>query len=229
MLSPDQRTRLQDNGFILIESVCSDSSLLQLATDLGRAVPCKPGMSFISELRPKEVSAQRTQTFSSAYGLGSFPFHTDTAHWPLPARFVILRDSGETHDRPTLLLPSERLFDKCDSEVLAGSTWKVRGLFGVFLSSIIDFRKDIRITRYDPMCMRAANDAANHVSERLSGTAWNPVRIDWRSNLVVVIDNWRMLHGRGPSRIDDSRSRCLQRVLIFDRKQLPLFSYVLAT
>jgi hypothetical protein len=228
MLSAHQRADLQRRGFVLLKANCPDLELLRIAKDLGPPVPSTPGAPVISELRPRQPLTQKTQTFSSLYGLASFPFHTDTAHWPVPARFVILRDIGESHDRPTLLLPMEKFALACTPQDMTAAIWKVKGPFGTFYCSIIEFANTIRRIRYDPICMRAGNDPAIRVNEALSTKQRKPIRVDWEPSLALIIDNWRILHGRGRSLRDDSRSRCLQRVLIFDNEQLPLFPYVLA-
>lgn len=228
MLSSGQHRSLTDRGFVSVRGDRSGFNLLKLAKSLGNPVPSKPGALVISELRPKRPSEEQTRTFSSVYGLGSFPFHTDTAHWPIPARFVILRDVGISHDRPTLLLPMDQFTDAFDLANISGSIWKIKGPFGSFFSSILAYRNGIRTVRYDPMCMRPANHFAIRFDEMLSARDCQPVRFDWKPSLVLIIDNWRMLHARGASSSDDSRSRCLERVLIFDNEQLPLFPYVLA-
>jgi alpha-ketoglutarate-dependent taurine dioxygenase len=41
-----------------------------------------------------------------------------------------------------------------------------------------------------------------------------PEVVDWEPDLAVVIDNWRMLHGRSSSIVPDAGVRRLQRVVI---------------
>src|SRR5690242_15684363 len=56
-------------------------------------------------IRPQPVCAAPANTLSSRYGMGTFPFHTDTVYWRTPARFIpfhcVNTGSG---GRPTLLL-----------------------------------------------------------------------------------------------------------------------------
>jgi Taurine catabolism dioxygenase TauD, TfdA family len=228
LLSQGQRAQLRDYGFVSMQSEFDDLDLLRIAEDLGRPVPSKPGRSVISELRPTRSSSQQTETFSSVFGLGEFPFHTDTAHWPVPARFVILRDVGRRHDRPTFVLPLRMFLTVCDTKDLVASVWKTTGPMGSFLCSIVNFSNENPAVRYDPLCMHPVNQAATHVAKVLSAIRWKPIRFDWKAHMTLIIDNWRTLHGRGMSVVDDSESRCLQRVLIYKSDHLPLFPYVLA-
>jgi hypothetical protein len=42
------------------------------------------------------------------------------------------------------------------------------------------------------------------------------MQIDWTDGRVLVLDNWRVLHGRGPANVAVKKQRALERVLIAD-------------
>ncbi len=55
-------------------------------------------------------------------------------------------------------------------------------------------------------------DAASILHQALEQAV--EVRLDWRANEVIVIDNWRMLHAREDGDDRDVDSRQLQRILV---------------
>ena len=71
--------------------------------------------------------------------------------------------------------------------------------------------------RYDPGCLEAICDrgrvALALVAERLAST--RPHEHHWAAGDILVIDNWRMLHGRAACDVGSGRS--LARILIDDR------------
>lgn len=142
---------------------------------------------------------------------------------------MILHDAGTTHDRPTLLLPLKAFVAQCDIEDIVDSVWKAFGPFGSFLCSAVNLSTKNPMVRYDPLCMCAANETAKRVSDVLNEMSWNSISVNWRPGMTLVIDNWKTLHGRGAANIDDSHTRFLQRLLVFDKNELPLFPDVLAT
>ena len=95
--------RLDRNGYLLVHDV-PESSLIDVVRYLEpiRVDPRSPEP--IRDIRPESKDSAKTNTLSSRYGTDAFPFHTDTAHWERPARYLALYciDAGEGH-RATLL------------------------------------------------------------------------------------------------------------------------------
>ena len=56
--------------------------------------------------------------------------------------------------------------------------------------------------------------AATTLNERLHSL--EPYVVDWEPDLALVIDNWRILHGRGRSIVRDAGVRRVQRVVIVE-------------
>jgi alpha-ketoglutarate-dependent taurine dioxygenase len=44
-----------------------------------------------------------------------------------------------------------------------------------------------------------------------------PTRIDWTPGKIVILDNWKLLHGREPAEWDEER--VLLRVLVMDQNR----------
>jgi hypothetical protein len=83
-----------------------------------------------------------------------------------------------------------------------------RSFYSTILSS------DHAFLRYDPGCLEAVDlrgqAALSLVAHRLRGAS--PKTHHWRRADILILDNWRVLHGRGPS--DRGSDRLLARLLI---------------
>src|SRR5260370_12977058 len=101
-------TELNTRGWTCVTGSSSRSALLELARSIGRPVP-SPSGELVRELAPKPPAAAGRGTLSKAYGMGAFPLHTDTAFWPVPARYVVLLASGDIR-RYTSVLTFTDLF-----------------------------------------------------------------------------------------------------------------------
>src|SRR5260370_38328854 len=87
-------TELNTRGWTCVTGISSRSALLELARSIGRPVP-SPSGELVRELAPKPPSAAGRGTLSKAYGMGAFPLQPDPPFCPVPARYLVLRASGE--------------------------------------------------------------------------------------------------------------------------------------
>lgn len=196
--------------------ITSRSALLELARSIGRPVP-SPSGEVVKELIPKCQSAAARGTLSGTYGTGSFPLHTDTAFWPLPARYVVLRTRGDTR-RHTSVLTFADLFREGTKELRAladRAVWLVRTPSKSFYCSMRFRSGKSTGWRYDGQCMLPSNDSAIKVQEMLC-TLFSCDRINqinWTGDMAVVLCNWEVLHGRGPSPPDE-KIRIVERIYV---------------
>src|SRR4051794_6145768 len=100
-------SELEFYGWQFVSNISSRDDLIKLAQSLGRPRPSLTG-SIVKELRPVAKHAAQRLTLSATYGLGTFPLHTDTAFWPVPARYVVLRVHGDLRRSTTV-----RTFQNC--------------------------------------------------------------------------------------------------------------------
>jgi alpha-ketoglutarate-dependent taurine dioxygenase len=72
---------------------------------------------------------------------------------------------------------------------------------------------DRAFLRYDPGCLEAIDErgqaALRLIERRLAGSS--PEVHYWRRGDILIIDNWRVLHGRGTS--EQGSGRHLARIL----------------
>jgi hypothetical protein len=193
--------------------------LLDIAKKFGSPISSRAGGNLVDLLRPIPPAAAKRRSMSAVYGMGAFPFHTDSAHFRIPPRLTLLRLApGSVTERPTLL-HDFRALRLCaeDLACLRHDVWYVNGGKGRFLTSILS-RTDYSpfgLVRLDPCCMIPAHPSfkkSADVVEQACDEAL-PIEIDWEPGVTVILDNWRMLHARGPQP-KDSEVRILERVMI---------------
>lgn len=209
---------LDKNGWVdlLVEDHAAlGNRIICLARELGTPVFHRRSQNILHVLTPSRAENAQPNSLSSRHSTGAFPLHVDTAHWTTPCRYVILACAELRHGvRSTTLvdfkameiLPKER-------EILHCLPYKVsngrRSFYGTVLS------KDREFIRYDPGCMRPAIKG-HHELEQVF--AENRIRSQtrkyvWEPGKVLIIDNWRMLHGRGDEETCE-QDRTLYRVLV---------------
>jgi len=185
----------------------SEKDLIELACKLGKIQYSRKNSSqYIDLLTVNQKATQRG--LSSKYKDGEFPFHTDGAYLLTPPNYVVLRCEQEINSCPTIL----SLIDLNDNDLLTlkRDVWLVNGGRGKFYSSILSNTNNKNIIRYDEDCMRPITSIrSKDLIHRLISDS-KKVEINWRRNLTVVIDNWRILHKRSDAK--NSEERVLQRI-----------------
>ena len=76
----------------------------KIAEELG-TIEGGRGRRLVEKIVPQTADTAYPGSLSSKYGLGPLPLHTETAHWPIPCRYVVIgcADAGPT-PTPTVLL-----------------------------------------------------------------------------------------------------------------------------
>ena len=207
---------LETRGWACLTGVTSRSELLELARSIGHPVPSPTG-ELVKELTPTLRADARKGTLSDTYGTGLFPLHTDTAFWPVPSRYVVLRVRGDIR-RHTTVLTFADLLREGTAELYAlaeRSVWLVRTPSKSFYCSMKFRSRGTTGWRYDRQCMIPVNDAAVKVQELLRPLLLGDRihYINWTDDLAVVLCNWEVLHGRGPSPPCEN-GRILERVYV---------------
>ena len=198
-----------------MDGVTSAEDLLEIGDALGQPV-ASPNGEMIREIRVTHSDNARAGTQSATHSTG--PLHTDTAFWPLPARYVILRAMGDIR-RPTTVMSFAHLLEACAPGVLAlvqQSVWLIGNASGnlrKFYCSIRFQTDNSSGMRYDANCMMAANVAAERVDYVLRPLArdCHTDHISWTGSNAAILSNWRVLHGRGPQPPNEG-SRLIQRL-----------------
>ena len=141
-------------------------------------------------------------TYSGRYGLEEFPWHTDFAHWPMPPRFLMLQCVVGFPDVLTRLVDANLVVRAIGETALFRALVRPRRpLSGALPLLRILSRPSPNsvLIRWDEAYIRPATKAGRHgVAEFARALAAQQVRELRLSEPgdTLIIDNWRMLHGR---------------------------------
>lgn len=209
-------TDLSSRGWAVVPGVRSVEDLLAVASKLGQPVQDRFN-TVLRVLTPTVSEKARPGTLSARYGCGPFPLHTDTAFWPQPSRYLVMRVEGD-HRRTTTLVSFQDLIDHLPGNSatdLRRSVWRVHKAQGGSYCSAYFSSRIGSGWRYDGECMVPANASAvrarPHVERVLQDISRTEHR--WQSSQALVIDNWRVLHGRG-SQPESEGPRYLSRIYV---------------
>lgn len=209
------RELLRETGWASVQGITRIDDLVDIARSLGRPIPGRGEV--VRRLTPTPASAARRGTFSARFGEGAFPAHTDTAFWGTPARYLVMYVTGDTR-RHTTLLPFQSVCDAITADLrkeLRRSVWVTSPSSGGIYCSMRFMVGGRSGWRWDSNVMRPANDAAHRLIDHLDPiimTLPNTCFM-WKPGTVLVVDNWRMLHGRA-QRPDAEAQRELYRVYV---------------
>ncbi len=173
------------------------AQLLEIGRTLGTPVALRSTIGIVQELIPSKT-ARFTNSLSATYKDGELPMHTDTAHWLTPCRYLVMgcsKEGGKRRD--TLLLDMSAItMSEVERLLLMSEPFRVvngrRSFYGTVLAP------DRSFIRYDPGCMFPTSNRGKAAMSIFSTLRDNgPIEsIGWREGKILVIDNWRVLHGR---------------------------------
>lgn len=207
---------LSERGFA-ISSGHAAHELLTIGRMFGAPVAEPRDGVLIKPLRPVASGDAPRNTLSAHYGQGPFPLHTEAAYWPVPPRFLILfcvapGDGAQS----TLLVDGSPL---CREQSLTTTPWLVSSGFHPFLGTLVDTNNGEARIRFDGHCMRPLTIAGRRTAAIVKGfiESAEPYRQAWQTGDLLIIDNCRMLHGRGAP-TGETTARLLLKLLVRDRQ-----------
>lgn len=192
-----------------------DDEILRLARTLGEPCAGRSGR-VLEKLSPLQPSMAKTKSLSAAHGVKTLPMHIDGAHLTEPPHFIILAcKCPDSSPVPTVLVRFDELgLTSAELQECEAAPFLVRNGRRSFYSTISSpFRPFLR---FDQECMSPVTRAASDVSRSIAACVLrsDPAIIDWAAGDIVIIDNWRVLHGRGLQSSAASTDRRLIRVSV---------------
>lgn len=192
--------KVDGSGWLTLQTPATNEaevrgSLLDVACRLGDPLPGRNGR-YVERLVPLRQADALPRSLSAIAGLGAQPWHTDAAHRPIPARYLVLAcvDSGKP-SVTTELCEWSSLLPAAWIEAARTEPFLVRNGRHSFYATILS-QKD-SCYRFDPGCMLPTTKQGRELGQIITlGQATKIERINWVLGLIVVIDNWRMLHRR---------------------------------
>lgn len=182
----------------------------RVALGLLGCIDAVEGFSEVQLLTPRTDTSSTPNTYSGNFGTGEFPLHTDLAHWAVPPRYIALRCLSGTNAVTTSVLDSREVVQSVGWEALRMTIVQPRRPLrnGKHLLRLLE--KEIAANseriRWDSIFLKPANsfaagtvaavhDALNHAQ---------PMQFLLRDpGDTLVLDNWRVFHGRSPVSSDE--------------------------
>lgn len=155
------------------------------------------GISTVQSLAPRSKHQATPSSYSGIYGHDSFPLHTDMAHWCVPPRYLMLRCIHPDTKVKTTAVQSNILFEQEDKIDIKRSLFRPRRRLDGRLTVMRLLEDDI--FRWDPVFIKPLNTLARELSDRVSTRLQQikPMQISLEyPGEFLIIDNWKMLHGR---------------------------------
>ena len=193
--------RFAESGWLLLKlsgpSVNAET-LHRIGREFGEVVASQSTAS-VDTLSPRINDNEARSSLSGKFGLDEFPLHNDTAHWTVPARVIVLGCiKSSLHDIPTYLCDTHKIvLSSRGRQLVEASVFFVHnGRFSFYTSILCSNRKYIRC---DPGCMEAEDDNATEALELFSRRKLEKYcnELILKPGDILIIDNWRTLHGRG--------------------------------
>ena len=198
---------LEASGWVRMAAATS-ATARGIVTELTSSMPDGQKTSKYRELRVQEAGDAPPGSMSSIVGTEAQPMHTDGAFLPEPPRYAIFHclhpgSAGRSTriwtldpSRPNMGLPIS--FSKI--------SWIVRPTeCRAFYCPIIDVARGHQRLRYDPLCMAAISKDKHGILAIEDEIARVSLKneIVWAHGDLLVLDNWRCLHGRAGSKFDE--------------------------
>ena len=209
------QANLIEHGYVLLPQHRPSESSERVAESFGETVtPWEGGL--VQRLVPRAVSTPNT--YSGNFGLGQFPLHTDLAHWRVPPRYLLIRCLKGYRDVPTLILDGRVLSKQIGAETLTRAVVRSRRPQAgeMRLLRILQREAGEGLLRWDPLYLRPASRigeiAVADMAKCVAAASPEPAVMAENGD-TVIIDNWRMLHGR-PAIPANRSDRCLERVYL---------------
>ena len=149
---------------------------------------------------------------SHLYWHRGFPAHTDESSRPVPPRYFLLRSlSGQTESATFFLRFRPSQIGKGLISDLAGGLWAYRGSRVPHIGSVWEPDR----IKWDEDCMRPLDRIAKRAQcqfrQFIESAPTQKYMWSDRSS-VIVIDNWKALHGRDP--VPAHEHRILERLYV---------------
>jgi len=212
------KEKLSKNGYVFIENYKPGYTVLDVASEVGD-ISLLPGVRPSQQLIPRVKTKHGPNTYSGIYGLDEFPLHTDLAHWFLPPRYLLLRCVKGSASVSTRICDSKEIIKVFGEETLSRVLVRPRRpvkcngyLLRVFEKNIYGFS----LFRWDEKFIIPASKNSKIIFQKLLDTIKKSVFDEIflvSSGDTLLIDNWRMLHGRS-SIPKEGMSRHIERVYL---------------
>jgi len=165
-------------------------------------------------LTPRTRAQSHARSQSASHGLGALPVHVELSHRLVPCRYVVLgcMDPGRPTCATTTVEWRSAGFTPDETRLLKAAPLLIRNGRASFYSTALP--ADGRFLRWDAECVEPVDargrEAVEVLMRRLSSLTAERHLLE--AGEILVIDNWRLLHGREAARVDSGR-RLMRRLV----------------
>lgn len=196
--------QLKCNGFAFLPRFRSELTSAAAFGLLGQ-IDAVDGFEAIQTLTPHHAHDAAPNTYSGNFGTGEFPLHTDLAHWAVPPRYVALRCVSGLSSVGTTLLDGFVVAKAIGRSRLRMALVQPRRPLrnGLHLLRLLDTERSDGSDRFrwDSIFLKPANAFAATVIAEVSAflaRARTGQAVLTEPGDTLLLDNWRLLHGRTP-------------------------------
>ncbi|MGN1220224.1 MAG: hypothetical protein ACI4TU_04720 [Candidatus Cryptobacteroides sp.] len=206
---------LKEKGIIELDlKLFPDMDLIEIASIFGKVVPGARD-EIVQSLPARDKGEGPIGSFSYAVGYGSFPWHTDTAYWDIPARYLLLTSQAAS-SCATLVQSFASIRDGvCDFDYLISRSVFFLDVPGRkrYISPVVVGDNGEKGLRLDFHIYRPVNKESYILQERVGVfLKENFERKIWTGENVIIFDNWKYIHSRENAYND--KTRVLKRIYI---------------
>lgn len=197
------KSEVDQNGFAILKQFLPHERNLDALGQLG-TITVLPDITPVQSLVPEVGSPENPNSYSGNFGIDEFPYHTDLAHWYRPPRYFALRCVRGFADVPTRFIDSTLLRAEFGDAALNRALVSPRRPHLGFRSILRLLELDSQIGsifRWDSLFIKPASRSSGKMYMAVSEFLTHVSSIDFaleEPGDTVVIDNWRMIHGRSP-------------------------------
>ncbi|WP_375163943.1 TauD/TfdA family dioxygenase [Herbaspirillum huttiense] len=204
---------LVSNGYVLLRRYLPCMRTDVALTKIGE-IEAVDGLAVIQQLTPKKLLEATPNTYSGNFGMGEFPLHTDLAHWAKPPRYLALRCVKGRADVATLLYDGNTLIGELGINPLRMTVVQPRRPMKeeMPLLRLVERVEEVDVLRirWDSIYIRPSTPISEKTFQRVIHFLSNVKPIEvvlLQPGDTLIIDNWRMLHGRSIVSIDANDRR----------------------
>lgn len=201
--------QLATDGHVFLPQFVPELPPLNAVSLLG-CIDTVEGLAKVQLLTPRLITASTPNTYSGNFGTGEFPLHTDLAHWAVPPRYIALRCLSGTNTVSTSVLDSLGVVQTVGSETMRMAIVQPRRPLrnGKHLLRLLERPAGVHSDRirWDTIFLKPSNAfaAATVTSISVALHHAQPVQFILRKpGDTLVLDNWRVLHGRSSVSADE--------------------------
>jgi alpha-ketoglutarate-dependent taurine dioxygenase len=200
---------IEKDGWVVIDEYSGE--LLNLMENICSKLKLDISFHNYKKLIPKDKNEVEHFSLSSAYGLKEFPLHTDGAEYKTPPRFLVLRALSDS-PTGTYIADANSI---CDNINVCNTKWSVKTKDGIVKTKLYQQhpKYNIEFIRFNRLSMKCDEGDKLDVYKAIDNLTISS--IIWSENKTIIIDNWRVLHGRPTIIEDDYEKRIIERLQVF--------------